>query len=198
MDDDAPSFSGHKLCGFLCAVLTVNSPNLPETPPFATRFYITETDVNFTSQNGVVLSPIGEIPSADVSDSVAESEKSVAEAVSPSPKKIGIRKGGRRSIGLVRGSISVVHQLHALVMNKCLMIDARLVRVEDGGVGGCEVRAVLLVDVYLPIALLSGSQFPRSGSIAGALFRHLRCHLHPSLLCSFRNPYVYFTHTRRD
>ncbi|KAM2523004.1 hypothetical protein PS1_029872 [Malus domestica] len=72
---------------------------------------------------------------------------------------------------MVHGSISVVHQLHALVVNKCLRIDARLVRVEAKDSG--EVRAVVLVDVYLPIAMLAGWQFPRSGSIAGALFQHL-------------------------
>ena len=74
------------------------------------------------------------------------------------------------------GSISVVHHIHALVMNKCLKVDALLVRVEaDGGGGGGDVRAVLLVDVYLPIQLWCGWQFPKSGSVAGALFRHLRC-----------------------
>ncbi|TQE04725.1 hypothetical protein C1H46_009708 [Malus baccata] len=85
-------------------------------------------------------------------------------------RKIGMRRS-RRSIGLVLGSISVVHQLHALVMNKCLRIDARLVRVEAEDSG--EVRVVVLVDVYLLIAMLAGWQFPRSGSVAGALFRHL-------------------------
>ncbi|KAK4414546.1 F-box protein [Sesamum alatum] len=41
--------------------------------------------------------------------------------------------------------------------------------------GSREVRAVVLVDVYLPIALWSGWQFPRSSSIAAALFKHLSC-----------------------
>ncbi|XP_009361966.2 F-box protein At3g54460 isoform X1 [Pyrus x bretschneideri] len=179
MDDDTSSFSDHKLCGFLCAVLTVtSSPDPRQTPPFGTRFRISQSDVNFTSPNGVVLSPVDSIPSADVipvQDS-KQCEVPVRELgrkrrnPEAGLKNVGIRRS-RRSIGLVHGSISVVHQLHALVVNKCLMIDARLVRVEAGVSG--EVRAVVLIDVYLPIALLAGWQFPRSGSIAGALFRHL-------------------------
>ncbi|RVW27557.1 F-box protein [Vitis vinifera] len=43
-----------------------------------------------------------------------------------------------------------------------------------GGRGRGELGwAVVLVDVYLPIELWSGWQFPRSASTAGALFRHL-------------------------
>lgn len=182
MDDDATSFADHKLCGFLYAVLSVTSPdqpNLRETLLFGTRFRISggSDDVNFRSQNDVVLCPIDEKPHADALDS-KQCEGSVGE--------LGKRKGSereieaskkmrtrKRSIGLVNGSISVVHQLHALVMRKCLKIDALLVRVEAGVSG--QVRAVLLIDVYLPIELWSGWQFPNSRSIAGALFRHLRC-----------------------
>ncbi|KAM1703202.1 hypothetical protein TB2_027981 [Malus domestica] len=178
MEDDTSSFSDHKLCGFLYAVLTVtSSPDHRQIPPFGTRFRISQCDVNFTSQNGVVLTPVDPVPSADVS---AEEPKQCEVPVREfgrkrkvpvvAERKIGMRRS-RRSIGLVHGSISVVHQLHALVVNKCLRIDARLVRVEAGDSG--EVRAVVLVDVYLPIAMLAGWQFPRSGSVAGALFRHL-------------------------
>lgn len=75
-------------------------------------------------------------------------------------------------MGLVNGSISVVHQLQSLVNQKCVKIDARVIRVEIGEHG--EARAVVLVDVYLPIAVWSGWQFPKFGSVAGAMFRHLR------------------------
>lgn len=177
--EDTASFSDHKLSGFLCAVLTVTSPDHPDLRqilPFGTRFQFSQTGVSFTSRNDVVLSPIDENPNADDStnndseqcEASSSSELGKKRKAPEVSKKIGMRK---RSIGLVNGSISVVHQLHSLVMNKCLMIDARLVRVEAGANG--EVRVVLLVDVYLPIALLSGWQFPRSGSVAGALFRHL-------------------------
>ncbi|KAM5551719.1 F-box protein [Rosa sericea] len=160
MDDDATtSFADHKLCGFLYAVLAVTSPPDPPNLPFGTRFRATP-DVNFKSLNdaAVVLSPVPENSS--------DSEQCEGEL----GRKTRTRK---RSIGLVNGSISVVHQLHALVMNKCIKIDALLVRVEPAGVGGQQLRAVLLVDVYLPIELWCGWQFPKSGSIAGALFRHL-------------------------
>lgn len=80
---------------------------------------------------------------------------------------------------MVHGSLSVVHQLHKLVMQKCLRIVARVVEVVDRGGGDDndddEVRVVVLVDVYLPIALWSGWQFPKSGPAAAALFRHVRC-----------------------
>jgi hypothetical protein len=36
------------------------------------------------------------------------------------------------------------------------------------------VRVVVLVDVYLPVQVWSGWQFPKSGSAAGAVFCHLR------------------------
>lgn len=84
-----------------------------------------------------------------------------------------LRRKRMTKIGMVNGSVSVIHQLHALVSKKCLKIDARVVLVELGDCG--EARAVVLVDVYLPIALWSGWQFPKYGSTAGALFRHLRC-----------------------
>ncbi|XP_050386557.1 F-box protein At3g54460 [Argentina anserina] len=147
--DDEESFADHKLSGFLYAVLSVTSPDPPTNPlpPFGSRFRISTDSVTFRSDNdAVVLSP------------VAERTTRITRT--------------RRSMGLVNGSISVVHQIHALVANKCIKVDALLIRVESDGGGG--VRAVLLVDVYLPIELWSGWQFPKSGSVAGALFRHLR------------------------
>lgn len=155
-DDDATSsFADHRLSGFLYAVLAVTSPYPPNNLlPLGTRFRMSpDSSVSFRSQNdAVVLSPVAENP-------VVECE----------------RRTRKRRIGLVNGSISVVHQLHALVMNKCVKIDAFLLRVEVEPTGGDgEVRAVLLVDVYLPIQLWSGWQFPKSGSVAGSLFRHLR------------------------
>ncbi|KAI6670297.1 hypothetical protein NL676_005182 [Syzygium grande] len=85
----------------------------------------------------------------------------------------GFRRRRASRIGLVHGSMSIVRQIHALSNGKCLNVMARLVRavVDDHG----ETRVVVLVDVYLPFAVLSGWQFPRWRSIAGALFRHLRC-----------------------
>lgn len=64
-----------------------------------------------------------------------------------------------------------MNQLYALVVRKCLEIDARVlcvVEVLD------RVRVVVIVDVYLPVQVWCGWQFPKSGSVAGAVFRHLR------------------------
>ena len=73
---------------------------------------------------------------------------------------------------MVQGSVSVVHQIHALGMSKCLKVIARVITVVEDDFG--EVRVVVPVDVYLPIGLWSGWQFPKFGTIAAALFLHLR------------------------
>lgn len=76
----------------------------------------------------------------------------------------------------MNGSMSVVHQLQSLVNQKCLKIEARVMRVEIGENGAA--RAAVLVDIYLPIAAWSCWQFPKSGAIAGSLFRHVRYTIH--------------------
>ncbi|KAI5410847.1 F-box protein At3g54460 [Lathyrus oleraceus] len=144
------SIPNHKLCGFLSTVLTLIPNHNSNDARFNDRCEIFNdgTSTGFCTQNGVVLIPI------------ADSE----ECKSP--------KGKRKKIGTVNGSFSVVHQLHALVVRRCLEIDARVlcvVEVLD------RVRVVVLVDVYLPVRVWSGWQFPKSGSVAGAVFRHLRC-----------------------
>lgn len=154
--DDTTSFDDHKLCGFLCAVLAVNPPlcNLPVKTPCQIF------SGGFRSENGVVLSPISS--NGDVSSAVGSSSKR--------------RLRRRKRIGLVNGSMSVVHQLQSLVNQKCLKIEARVMRVEIGENGAA--RATVLVDIYLPIAAWSGWQFPKSGAIAGSLFRHVRYTIH--------------------
>lgn len=170
------SVTDHKLCGFLCAVLTVTSSHPLSYLRLGTRFHILRrnSEVVFTLENDndngndVVLSPVYSEPQCEGSD-LGKKEK----GMDGSRRK---RKRKKRSIGLVNGSISVLDQIYALVANKCLQIDARMVWAEAaGGCGGLgEVRVVLLVDVYLPIELWSGWQFPKCGSVAGAVFRHLR------------------------
>lgn len=169
-DENDKSFPDHKLCGYLCTVLTVNSPPSVETLRFKTRCEIFGDGlyVGFRSSNGVVLSVLDSAPEPEQ----CESKSGVGGVVSSGKK----RKKRVRKIGQVHGSISVVHQLQALVSHKCVKIDARVVSVfgPESEAAEAEARAVVLVDVYLPIAVLSGWQFPRSGSIAAALFRHLR------------------------
>ncbi|GAV80317.1 SNF2_N domain-containing protein/Helicase_C domain-containing protein/zf-CW domain-containing protein [Cephalotus follicularis] len=154
-------YPDHKLCGYLCAILAV--PNLTETLPFATQCQLFNDGdkIGFKSQNGTVLSPITD-----------ENNKNAAVLAQ---SKMGRRM---RKVGLVHGSVSVVQQLHALASHKSVKIDARVVFVQIAsgkGNGNGDARVVLLVDVYLPIALWSGWQFPWSKAIAAALFRHLSC-----------------------
>ncbi|KAJ4969788.1 hypothetical protein NE237_002887 [Protea cynaroides] len=177
-----------KLCGFCNVVLAVNSPqqnqhkDLSKTLRFGTRCYLFRDgfSVGFRSEDGTVMSLIE--CSGNWASEIGAKEDSQANTGFSTPKssknnvnrsKYGSSKRTSRTIGLVRGSMSVVHQLHALTVHKCLEIVARVVRtsIRDSG----DSRAVLLVDVYLPLALWSGWQFPKSGSTAAALFRHLSC-----------------------
>ncbi|TXG49092.1 hypothetical protein EZV62_024967 [Acer yangbiense] len=169
MDDSSSSlFPDHKLCGFLCAVLAVNNsssshPNLDHSLPFNTQCHVFND--GFRSESGAVLSPVNSTPRRDGNGDVFEEETSATKE----------RRSRRmRKIGMVKGSMSVVNQLVSLVNHRCVKIDARVMHVEVGD-GNEEARAVVLVDVYLPVAVWSGWQFPKLGSVAGALFRHLSC-----------------------
>lgn len=191
----------HKRCGFLCAVLSVDSPG----PPLGSSCFIFNDGsvTGFKSDNGLILSLIN--PTSNLKSLISsegdhdvencgtivdggletpqkrrrcvEGESSCTRnsnrrVSSGSKEKTGRGKKSVRSIGMVNGSISVVQQLHALVANKCLKIFSRVVKVDKRENG--EERAVVLVDVYLPFALWSGWQFPKSQATAAALFKHLR------------------------
>lgn len=78
----------------------------------------------------------------------------------------------KKGFGSATGSASVLHQLHALTAHKCIAIECRVIGVAVRGEESA--RAVVLVDVYLPIVVWSGWQFPRSSAMAASLFRHLR------------------------
>lgn len=180
----------HKLCGFLCAVLTTTHP-LDTTLTLNTRcqIFTQGSDVGFKSDNGVVLSLINPNARALMISVVENStppdlgKKTNKKNVERESESVGgnsstslssMKKKKWSRIGVVNGSISVVHQLNALVNHKCLRIDCRVVGVIGNGDCG-EIRVLVLVDVYLPIALWSqGWQFPRARSTAAALFRHLR------------------------
>ncbi|XP_027341642.1 F-box protein At3g54460 isoform X2 [Abrus precatorius] len=142
------SFADHKLCGFLCAVLTVTSPQRDNDPGFTELCepFSDGGEVAFRTQSGVVLGAV---------------DKDLSECGTSKTKRV-------KKIGMVNGSVSVVHQLRALVTRKCVKVDARVVCVEVP-------RVVVLFDVYLPIQVWSGWQFPRSGPVAAAVFRHLSC-----------------------
>ncbi|XP_076899186.1 F-box protein At3g54460-like [Bidens hawaiensis] len=155
------SIPDHKLCGYLCLVLSISNSN-PQNQTVDTS--ITKT-LNLKTGRDV---------SIDEPDLVL----SVINSGSGNPTNgEGTSKRSNKKlskIGLVQGSASVVHQLQLLVNNKCLKIVSRVVRIERRD-EECEARVVVLVDVYLPVSVWSGWQFPRSKSTAAALFRHLSC-----------------------
>lgn len=166
---DENSIPDHKLCGFLCTVLKIPLSHPADltktlTPHTPCQLFAGDSEIGFVSQKGIVFSVIN--PNA---------EEVVAAECSSRPSSSSVMKKWRR-IGLVHGSLSVVHQLHALVNHKCLEIRARVINFAVDEQNWGEIRVVVLVDVYLPIELWSGWQFPRMGSTAAALFRHLSCH----------------------
>lgn len=142
-DDQSITIPDHKLCAYVTLVLNSIQTLTPSTP--LDIFRHENHNVGFVTQNGIVLSLIN--------------------SGSGSGKKLS-------KIGLVHGSVSVVHKIWVLVKAKCLRIHSRVVRAaqREG-----EVRVVVLVDIYLNVALWCGWQFPRSKSTVAALFRHLSC-----------------------
>ncbi|KAJ6326042.1 hypothetical protein OIU78_013186 [Salix suchowensis] len=186
-DHDDDPYPHHKLCGYLCTVLTA-----PHPLPFLSHCHLItdggHQQASFKSLNDVVLSPLSN-PHVQ-NGAVSPQENSNASGKKKKKKRISKRGSclkssdnsvaekksvGRRGIGMVNGSVSVVHQIRALVMHKCVKILARVLHVAESEGEVVEVRVVVLVDVYLPVSVWSGWQFPKSGSIAGSLFRHLSC-----------------------
>ncbi|CAK7336531.1 unnamed protein product [Dovyalis caffra] len=186
MDDrDHDPYPDHKLCGYLCTVLTS-----PQPLPFLSHCHLvtdgSHQQIRFKSLNDVILSPISNPGDKNETISPQESSnagkkkknKRVGRRGSSSKKSnntVGKKRGGRRGLGMVNGSVSVVHQIHALVMHKGIKIIARVLHVDESEDEVGEVRVVVIVDVYLRVSVLSGWQFPKSGSIAGSLFGHLSC-----------------------
>ncbi|KAK4746961.1 hypothetical protein SAY87_025998 [Trapa incisa] len=187
--------SDHKLCGFLCVVLSVTSPPRACASEILlakrSRCFIfgEGAGVGFRAEGGALLSPIngsrdllsGEGVSGVDFFSNAVDPGEISTPVSSANhrnlngkgRRVSSSKGKARRIGLVNGSLSVIHQLNALVAHKCLSIMAQVLHVEEGSCG--ERRAVVLVDVHLPIAVWSGWQFPQSRAAGGSLFNHLSC-----------------------
>ncbi|KAM7268604.1 hypothetical protein ACFE04_010770 [Oxalis oulophora] len=134
----------HKLCGYLYVVVN-QQHDVTETLLFSTPLTLTngDGDVSFVADNGVKLSPL----------------------TNCEPENGGLKKM-RRIGGLVNGRLSVVDQLHVMNNSNCAKIKARVICVDNR-------RVVVLVDVYLPVDVWSGWQFPQSSKVAAALFKHL-------------------------
>ncbi|KAH8512540.1 hypothetical protein Peur_056547 [Populus x canadensis] len=187
-DHDDDPYPDHKLCGYLCIVLTS-----PHPLPFLSHCHLitdgSHQQIRFKSLNDVVLSPLSNPYGQNGAVSLQENSNAVGKKTTKKKrmakrgsclKKSGNsvaekKRVGRRVIGMVNGSVSVVHQIRALVMHKCVKILARALHVAESEGEVVEVRVVVLVDVYLPVSVWSGWQFPKSGPIAGSLFRHLSC-----------------------
>ncbi|XP_039128353.1 LOW QUALITY PROTEIN: F-box protein At3g54460 [Dioscorea cayenensis subsp. rotundata] len=169
MAEDSP-LSDYKLCGFLQAVLSVASPR-PPTLGIPFSLFSEGGITGFRSDDGTSLVPVQYVnANGEPVDSVVSTADPDGDGGKLGKPFLWKRRRGRV---LVNGSMSVVHQLHALVSHNCLKIRARVVRVSMREFKG--MRAVVLVDVYLPIEVWSGWQFPRSRALAVSLFKHLSC-----------------------
>ncbi|KAH9292177.1 hypothetical protein KI387_042636, partial [Taxus chinensis] len=166
----------YKLCGFLHAALAVNHPS-PELTPSLTGcecFFDGEAPVlRLGSDAGATLLPIHS------SDDVICQEN---ESPNPNNNSNSNYTGGdngcksssgkkRRRLGLVKGSMSIVHQLQALVTNRRMQVKGLVVGISRPRRG--ELRAVVLFDVYLPLALWADPQVWKPGFTPAAVLSHL-------------------------
>ncbi|KAK8961787.1 F-box protein [Platanthera guangdongensis] len=166
-DELADSVGGYKLCGFLRAVLSVaSSPEPPRTLPSRNpcSLFSDGRNVGFRTEDGILLLPIPEAAAT------RESERSESP-LGNGGGHFGVGRK-RRRMGL-RECVSVVHQLHSLTMKKCMKIQARVLMISSREC--VDSRALVLVDVYLPIEVWCGWQFPNSGAMAASFFKHVSC-----------------------
>ncbi|KAF3336839.1 F-box protein [Carex littledalei] len=163
--EDSQSHTNHKLCGFLRAVVSLprSQTLLPLTP---CKLCSDGAKICFISDSRLSLFPIEHPEEPDNGNSNSNSN-------SPADNSFSLRT---RYLALARGSASVIHQLHLLVSKKFAEIEARVLRVYAREVGGVEERrAVVLVDIYLPISIWSGWQFPTWRGLVVSLFKHVSC-----------------------
>lgn len=175
-EEVSPIPLNHKLCGFLTTILSS-----PKILAFGThlKLFSHKSDVGFKSNSDVILSPFVESDRRIDLDDL----DSTAAAVKGKNKRKKTKKGENarsptKKVGSVNLNgivVSVVHQLKTLVNGKCLEIVARVVGNSIGEGDNSEVKVAVMVDVYLPIALESGWQFPKSATTAASVFRHLSC-----------------------
>ncbi|GLJ49570.1 hypothetical protein SUGI_1051320 [Cryptomeria japonica] len=165
----------YKLCGFLHASLAVNVSCRDFTG--SECFFDGEgADLCLRTEAGVTL-----LLTASSDDAIRQEGESpkpggVTETVvcvDGNGKKNKCSGMKRRRSGLVKGSRSILHELQALVSKRLVQVKGLVVGVSNPRDG--EFRAVVLFDVYLPLALWSDPQFWRPGSTPAAVLSHLSC-----------------------
>ncbi|XP_021859343.2 F-box protein At3g54460 [Spinacia oleracea] len=173
--EESPIPPSHKLCGFLTTVLSsIHSES--KALEFGTRLelFSQKSDIVFKSNAGVILSPI------PYSGGIRFDDDCLNSTTTTPGKKTKKKKGSNvkspKKVGNVQGNgiVSVIRQLKTLLKQKCLEIVTRVVGISIRE-GDSEIRVAVLVDVYLPIALELGWQFPKSATTAASVFRHLSC-----------------------
>ncbi|XP_078446804.1 SNF2 domain-containing protein / helicase domain-containing protein / F-box family protein isoform X2 [Wolffia australiana] len=177
-----------KLCGFLRLVVSVGElasghPHRKRSPDLGVSCSLSAG--RLVSEDGIVLSPIDDCserspePPLKLENSRKRKKKSLFSCFQgkrrrrqPPPATPVLRRK-KGNAGLAHRGGSVVSQLVALIGNGCVSVECRVVGVAAKGED--DIRVVVLVDVYLPVAAWSGWQFPRFGRMAASLFRHLSC-----------------------
>jgi hypothetical protein len=97
------------------------------------------------------------------------------------PRAAPRRRAGPATVAQVTPP-GVVRLLRTLVANHCVEVEGTLLQVVtrrpgegEGDGAAVEARAVVQLNIYIPVAVWSGWQFPRSRSAAAAVFKHVRC-----------------------
>nr|XP_043610124.1 F-box protein At3g54460 [Erigeron canadensis] len=198
----------HKLCGYLCMVLSIPPSNNGVTTlnlnndTRRCHLFKDGTNVGFRSSNGVVFSFIHDHHNHNSTSSSSDfvnvnnnnnNNDNVGNKKKNKRKKESLSSNGnkkKKKGGLVQNNgASVASVLYQLQNHKCLKISSKVVSIHERRQES--PRVLVLVDVYLPIGVWSyGWQFPKSRcSAAVALFPHLSCDwkVRESML-NFANP----------
>lgn len=176
------SLHQYKLCGFLHVVFSVKTSNPPLTTPLvgsSCSFDSESADLYLRTDDGTTLVPIEDSDNSSLQETSLDCEN--PNAVTPDARGGCVVECGnasnasgkkRRRLGLVNGSRSVVRQLRSLTIKNRMEAKGLVVGVSKRGQ---ELRAVVLLDVYLPLALWSDPQFWKPGMTAAAVLGHLSC-----------------------
>lgn len=156
------SLHQYKLCGFLHVVFSVKTSNPPLTTPLvgsSCSFDSESADLYLRTDDGTTLVPIEDSDNSSLQETPLDCEN--PNAVTPDARGGCVVECGnasnasgkkRRRLGLVNGSRSVVRQLRSLTSKNRMEAKGLVVGVSKRGQ---ELRAVVLLDVYLPLALWS-------------------------------------------
>lgn len=201
----------HKLSGYLCVVLYVNSLQLRAienlSPKTRCSIFSEGCDVvGFRTENGLVLLPVDAFSGNALVDCTSSDQQDKAltwqcGVVSQTLKQNNPAESGETSSVArtnfestptssskrKRRRIGLVNGSPSVIHHLYALVTHKclsiVARVVSAAVSESgETRVVVLVDVYLRLAVWLGWQFPHARSVAGSVFSHLRFVPQPLLI----------------